>query len=145
MPVPLGRTLSQTKYGHRQDDWPESTQNLTPSPPKPETVSQVQSSSPGFPYPAALHPLVYSLVLSVAVSPWTIHFQGLDESPLSGPGRGLPPVACADIVLSLSSLTPGLEGWEAPAQWKNQTTSRNPSGKQTAGSWELIDHTCRDP
>ena len=49
---------------------------------------------------------IKSFVLSVGVSSWTIHFQVLDESPLSGPGRGLPLVARAATVLSLSSQVP---------------------------------------
>ena len=48
-----------------------------------------QSSPPGFPYPSALHPFpIKSLALLVHVSPRTIHFQVLDKSPVSGPGRG---------------------------------------------------------
>ena len=39
-------------------------------------------SPPGRPLP------IKSLALLARVSPWTIHFQALDESPLSGPGRG---------------------------------------------------------
>ena len=41
-------------------------------------------SAPGCPFPRK------SLALSVHVSPWTIHFQVLDKSPVSGPGRGPP-------------------------------------------------------
>ena len=39
-------------------------------------------SLPGRPSP------IKSLALSAHVSPWTIHFQVLDKSPVSGPGRG---------------------------------------------------------
>ena len=39
-------------------------------------------SPPGCPFP------MKSLALSALVSPWTIHFQVLDKSPVSGPGRG---------------------------------------------------------
>ena len=53
-----------------------------------------QSSPPGFPYATSLCPVVSfpikSLALSAYVSPQTIHFQVLDKSPLSGPGRGAP-------------------------------------------------------
>ena len=53
-----------------------------------------QSSSPGLPDPHALPPRcpfpIKSLALSAHVSPWTIHFRGLDKSPVSGPGRGPP-------------------------------------------------------
>ena len=61
---------------------------------KPETESHVAEQSswlplryyslPGCPFP------VKSLALSACVSPQTIHFQVLDKSPLSGPGRGPP-------------------------------------------------------
>ena len=39
-------------------------------------------SLPGCPFP------IKFLALSAHVSPWTIHFQVLDNSPVSGPGRG---------------------------------------------------------
>ena len=61
---------------------------------KPETASHVAEqfswvplpycSPPGCPFP------IKSLALSAHVSPWTIHFQVLDKSPVSGPGRGSP-------------------------------------------------------
>ena len=38
-------------------------------------------SPPGCPFP------IKSLALSADVSPWTIHFQVLDKSPVLGPGR----------------------------------------------------------
>ena len=41
-------------------------------------------SPPGCPFP------IKSLALSAYMSPWTIHFQVLDKSPFSGPGRGPP-------------------------------------------------------
>ena len=41
-------------------------------------------SPPGCPFP------IKSLALSAHMSPWTIHFWVLDESPVSGPGRGPP-------------------------------------------------------
>ena len=41
-------------------------------------------SPPGCPFP------IKSLALSAHVSPRTIHFQVLDKSPVSGPGRGPP-------------------------------------------------------
>ena len=43
-------------------------------------------SPPGCPFP------IKSLALSARVSTWTIHFQLLDKSPVSGPGRG--PSSC---------------------------------------------------
>ena len=62
----------------------------------PETVSHVaeQSSwvpSPSFSPPRHPFPIKF-LVLSAHVSSWTIHFWVLDKSPLSGPGRGPPPL-----------------------------------------------------
>ena len=61
---------------------------------KPETASHAAEqfswvplpycSPPGCPFP------IKSLVLSVHASPQTIHFQVLDKSPVSGPGRGPP-------------------------------------------------------
>ena len=60
---------------------------------KPETASHAAElfswvplpycSPPGCPLP------IKSLALSADVSPRTIHFQVLDKSPVSGPGRGL--------------------------------------------------------
>ena len=41
-------------------------------------------SPPGCPFS------IKSLALSARVSPWTIHFQVLEKSPVSGPGRGPP-------------------------------------------------------
>ena len=81
--APPGRTLSQ-------NDWLKTTRKLIPSPWNLRLRAMWQSS-PGFPYPSALHPFpVKSLALSVGVSPTTIHFQVLDKSPVSGPGRGPP-------------------------------------------------------
>ena len=61
---------------------------------KPETASHVAElfswvplpycSPPGCPCP------IKSLALTTHVSPWTIHFQVLDKSPVSGPGMGPP-------------------------------------------------------
>ena len=61
---------------------------------KPETASHKAEqfswvplpycSPPGCPFP------IKSLALSAHVSPQTIHFQVLDKSPVSGPGRGPP-------------------------------------------------------
>ena len=61
---------------------------------KPETASHVTEqfswvplsycSPPGCPSP------VKSLALSAHVSPWPIHFQVLNKSPVSDPGRGPP-------------------------------------------------------
>ena len=66
-----------------------------------------QSCSPGFPYPTALHPdardfPIKSLALLAHVSPWTINFQVLDKSPVSGPGRS--PASCNTCSTSGSSI-----------------------------------------
>ena len=68
---------------------------------KPETVSHLAEqlswapflscSPPGRPFP------IKSLALSARVSPWTVHVQVLDKSPVSGPGRGL--LSCNSGVL----------------------------------------------
>ena len=61
----------------RQEDWPETTQKLTPSPktqdskPRGELTSWTPLASdslPGHPFPIKPH------ALSARVSPWTIHF-----------------------------------------------------------------------
>ena len=53
----------------------------------------LQSSLPGFPFPADLlsgTPSQKNLALSVCVSPRTIHFPVSDKSPLLGLGKGFP-------------------------------------------------------
>ena len=54
-----------------------------------ETVSHVAELFSWVPLPYCPFP-VKSLALSALVSPWRIHFQVLDKSPVSGPGRGPP-------------------------------------------------------
>ena len=57
---------------------------------KPKMVSPWPSSSPGLPYPPALHQCLFpiqSLALSACVPPPTIYFWVLDKSPLLGSGR----------------------------------------------------------
>ena len=90
--APPGKTLSQTKYGHEQDDWPETTRKGNPIIIKPEAANHMAEqfswvplpcySPPGLPFP------IKCFALMVHVSPRTIHFQVLDKSPLLGPGRG---------------------------------------------------------
>ena len=72
---------------------------------KPRTASHVteqfywvpsSSCSPhGCPFP------IKSLALSAHVSPWTIHFQVLDKSPVSGSGRGPPSCNNSTYISSL--------------------------------------------
>ena len=58
---------------------------------KPEAGSHVAELFSWVPLPYCSPPRcpfpVKSLALSAHVSPWTIHFQVLDKSPVSGPGR----------------------------------------------------------
>ena len=72
------RTLSE-------NDWPGATQKLTPSP-EPKAVSHMAEQfswvlSPSCSLPRCPVP-IKSLALSACVSPWIIHFQVLDKSPL---------------------------------------------------------------
>ena len=82
-----GRTLSQNY-------WPETTWKLILSPYNGRLWATKQSSPLGAPLPFCPPPgrsfLIKSVALSACVFPWTIYFGVLDESPLSGPGRGPP-------------------------------------------------------
>ena len=76
----------------KQDDWPETTWKLTRFTIKAEAARHVAEhpsciplhccSQPGGPYPIKV------FAFSAHVYPQTIHFQVLDKSPLSVPGRG---------------------------------------------------------
>ena len=73
---------------------------------KPETTSHVTELFSWFPLPCC-SPLgcpfpVNSLALSADVSPQTSHFQGLDKSPVSGPGRE--PLTAANALLHVQCL-----------------------------------------
>ena len=61
---------------------------------KPESVSQVAERFSWVPLPYCSPPgcpfRIKYLALSAHVSPWTIHFWVLDNSPVLGPGRGPP-------------------------------------------------------
>ena len=80
---------------------------------KPETTSHVAElvswvplpycSLPGCPFP------IKYLALSAHVSPRTIHFQVLDKSPVSGPGRG-PPSCNSYLIWILNS---GYQDWDS--------------------------------
>ena len=54
MCVQPGRALSQTKYGHKQNDWPETTQKANPTSINPETASHKAEQFSWVPYPAAV-------------------------------------------------------------------------------------------
>ena len=90
---------------------------------KPETASHETElfswvplpycSPPGCPFP------IKSLSLSAHVSPQTIHFQMLDKSPVSGPGRG--PLSCKNWIFfpllpdqSHPSRLPQSTEWSSP-------------------------------
>ena len=87
---------------------------------KPETASHVTEllswvplpscSPPGCPFP------VKSLALSAHVSPRTIHFRGLDKSPVSGPGRGPPScyIVTAQTLSTLASFAIRSQGPDSP-------------------------------
>ena len=68
---------------------------------KPETVSHTAEKVSWVPLPCCSLPRrpfpIKSLALSARVFPRTIHFQVLDNSPLSGPGRG--PLSCNSLIL----------------------------------------------
>ena len=69
------------------------TQKLTPSPETLRLQAMWQSSTPGFPYPAALCPVSpsqKSLLPCQHASPGTINFPILHKSPLSDPARSPP-------------------------------------------------------
>ena len=66
------------------------TQKLTPSPENLSLQAMWQSSSPGFPYPAALHLVAPSQKSPLLCQHGTIHFSVLDKSPFSDPARSLP-------------------------------------------------------
>ena len=80
---------------------------------KPETTSHAAElfswvplpyhSLPGCPFP------IKYLALSAHVSPRTIHFQVLDKSPVSGPGRG-PPSCNSYLIWILNS---GYQDWDS--------------------------------
>ena len=83
-------------------DNPET--NLIPIKPKTESHVAEQSSSVPLPYcppPKCPFP-IKSFALSAHASPQTIHFQVLDKSPVSGPGRG--PPSCNRSILPIPFL-----------------------------------------
>ena len=81
--APPGRTLSQ-----------KDLLKTNPITIKPEAANHVAELFSWVPLPYCFPPRcpfpIKSLALSAHVSPRTIHFQVLDKSPVSGPGRGLP-------------------------------------------------------
>ena len=83
-----------TRKNSESEGFAKDNQETNPITTKPETASHVAElfswvllpycSPPGHPFP------LKSLALSAHVSPWTIHFQVLDKSLVSDPGRGPP-------------------------------------------------------
>lgn len=86
---------------HKWDDWPETTRKANPMTLKPETASHVSEQLSWLPLPCCSLPgppfPVKSFALSPHVSPWTIHYRGLDKSKLSGPERGPIPVMIVSL------------------------------------------------
>ena len=83
--APPGRTLSQ-------NDYPRTTQKLTPSPYSPRLRAKQQSSPPGFPYPTALRPGTPSQWKSFSVSICVSDnsFPSVRQETTSGPWKGSP-------------------------------------------------------
>ena len=103
MGTPPGRTSSQTKYGNKQGDCPETTWKLTPLPLNLRLWATWQSSSPAL----WVHlPSKFFCFVRMGF-PWTIHFRVLDKCPLSDLERV--PHTYTDMLLHCSSL------W---AQWR---------------------------
>ena len=83
-----------TRKNSESEGLAKDNQETNPITTQPETASHVAElfswvplpycSPPGHPFP------LKSLALSAHVSPWTIHFQVLDKSLVSDPGRGPP-------------------------------------------------------
>ena len=93
--IHLGWTRHEPPGRTRKSEWlAQDNRETNPITIKPETASHVAElfswvplpycSPPGCPFP------IKSLALPAHVSPQTIHFQVLDKSPVSGPGRGPP-------------------------------------------------------
>ena len=92
-PFSLLSSFSITRKGSESEWLAKDNPETNPITIKPETASHVTElfwipfpycSVPGCPFP------IKSLSLSAHVSPRTIHFWVLDESSVSGPGRGPP-------------------------------------------------------
>lgn len=91
---PIGRTLSQTRFRHKQDDWPETTQKGNPTSIEPETESHLAAQVSWVPLPCCPllkhHFSIQPFGLSVRASLQTIHFQIRQESPSPRPWKGVP-------------------------------------------------------
>ena len=99
--APPGRTL--------ESEWlAKDNPETNPIPIKPETSSHVTELFSWVPLPCCSPPRcsfpIKSPALSIHMSPRTIHFQVLDKSPVSGPGRG-PPSCNSTFPLGLVTVT----------------------------------------
>ena len=130
--APPERTLSQ-------NDWPETTWKWIPSPQNPRLRATRQSSSPGFPHPAALPRAPLPNKVSCFVSTWVSSdnsFPSVRQEPTPGPWKGSP--SCnrsfrslsplSDLPLLLESL-----GWHLGFGTKT-STSNGSSVRGTVGS-----------
>ena len=111
----LERTLSQNRYWHKHDAWPETTQKANHSAVNPEMVSCMAERFSWSPLPCCSPhkcPSQYILLFCQRVSPWIIHFQVLGRRLLSSPGRSSPSnnrsVSVSHSVLSASLRSHGL-------------------------------------
>ena len=93
MHTQLGRTLSQTRYRHKQDDWPETTQKGNPTSIEPETGSHLAAQFSWVPLPCCPllkhHFSIQPFGLSVRASLQTIHFQ-IRQEPTPRPWERVP-------------------------------------------------------
>ena len=96
--APPGSMLSQTKYGHKQEDCPETTQKLCMTI-KPEIVIHKTEQLFWVPVPPCCslsrHPLLikfffFFFYFVSTVSPRTIHFWVFNKHLLFRPGKGPP-------------------------------------------------------
>ena len=102
--------LNKQAYTIRKDSESEilTKDNLETNPItiKPETARHMTELFSWVPLPYCSPPRcrfpIKSLALSAHVSPRTIHFQVLDKSPLSGPGRG--PPSCSTYIVKIKRI-----------------------------------------
>ena len=108
---------------------------------KPETASHVAEqfswvplpycSPPGCPFPTK------SLALSAHVSPWTIHFQVLDKSPVLGPGRG-PPSCNSSAVSALLMFSVAMRIVLASEMWEVTCVKKSGVSAQLCSPCNII-------
>ena len=109
--MPSGRAPNWTKYGHEQDDWPDTTQKANSTNIKPKTACHETQQFSWVPLPCCSppeHPFpINFFALSVCMSPLTIHLYVLDKKePTPRPWKGSPletTLHCDFYVTPLSS------------------------------------------